>query len=206
MAVAGAERRHLTVMFCDMVGSTALSEQFDPEDLRNMIAAYRETCVRVLENYEGFVARYIGDGILVYFGYPNAHEDDAERAVRTGLEIVQSHFNPIKKVTGIADRCPRGPHRHCHRARGRRRRNGEGTEEHDSVVGETPNLAARLQGLAPPNGVIIASSTQSLLRTKFEYEHLGSHALKGLSAPVEAWYVVRSSRVESRFAATSTPN
>lgn len=89
-ATVGAERRQLTVMFCDMVGSTSLSEQFDPEDVRDIIAAYRETCVSVLEYYEGFVARYIGDGILVYFGYPNAHEDDAERSVRAGLEIVRA--------------------------------------------------------------------------------------------------------------------
>ena len=101
MAV-GAERRQLTVMFCDMVGSTALSEQFDPEDVRDMIAAYRETCVRVLDYYEGFVARYIGDGILVYFGYPNAHEDDAERAVRTGLEIVRAISTQSKESRGLS--------------------------------------------------------------------------------------------------------
>jgi predicted ATPase/class 3 adenylate cyclase len=197
----GAERRQLTVMFCDMVGSTALSEQFDPEDVRELIAAYRETCVRVLERYEGFVARYIGDGILVYFGYPNAHEDDAERAVRTGLEIVRAISTQSKEPRGLLTEAP-----------GVRigiatglvvvgDLIGKGTEEHDSAVGETPNLAARLQGLAPSNGVVIAASTQSLLGGKFEYENLGSHALKGLSEPVQAWHVVRPSRVESRFAA-----
>ena len=103
----GAERRQLTVMFCDMVGSTALSEQFDPEDVRDMIAAYRETCVRVLEYYEGFVARYIGDGILVYFGYPNAHEDDAERAVRAGLEIVRAISAQSNKSPGVFDQWSR---------------------------------------------------------------------------------------------------
>jgi class 3 adenylate cyclase/predicted ATPase len=201
MAAVGAERRQLTVMFCDMVGSTALAEKFDPEDLRDMIAAYRETCVRVLENYEGFVARYIGDGILVYFGYPNAHEDDAERAVRSGLEIVQAISIQSKKSHGLLIDAPAVRIGIATGLVVVGDLIGVGTEEHDSVVGETPNLAARLQGLAPPNGVVIASSTQSLLKTKFEYEHLGSHALKGLSEPVEAWYVVRPSRVESRFAA-----
>jgi predicted ATPase/class 3 adenylate cyclase len=205
-AAAGAERRQLTVMFCDMVGSTALSEQFDPEDVRDMIAAYREKCVRVLEYYEGFVARYIGDGILVYFGYPNAHEDDAERAVRTGLEIVQAISTQSAESPGLLTDAPAV-------------RIGiatglvvvgdlisEGTQEHDSAVGETPNLAARLQGLAPPNGVVIASSTQSLLKAKFEYRNLGSHALRGLSEPVQAWHVIRPSRVESRFAAAIDSN
>jgi class 3 adenylate cyclase/predicted ATPase len=200
-AAVGAERRQLTVMFCDMVGSTALSEQFDPEDLRDMIAAYRETCVRVLERYEGFVARYIGDGILVYFGYPNAHEDDAERAVRTGLEIVQAISTQSKKSLGLLTDAPAVRIGIATGLVVVGDLIGEGTEEHDSAVGETPNLAARLQGLAPPNGVVIASSTQSLLKAKFEYENLGSHALKGLSEPVEAWHVVRPSRVESRFAA-----
>src|SRR5205085_9428173 len=105
MAV-GAERRQLTVMFCDMVGSTALSEQFDPEDVRDMIAAFRETCVRVLEHYEGFVARYIGDGILVYFGFPKEHEEDAERAVRTGLEIVRAISTQTKEPRGLLNEAP----------------------------------------------------------------------------------------------------
>ena len=95
--VAAAERRQLTVMFCDMVGSTALSEQFDPEEFRDVIATYRETCARILERYDGYIARYVGDGILVYFGYPNAHEDDAERAVRAGLEIAQTISTQSKK-------------------------------------------------------------------------------------------------------------
>jgi class 3 adenylate cyclase/predicted ATPase len=197
-----AERRQLTVMFCDMVGSTALSERFDPEDVRDMIAAYRETCVRVVNHYEGFVARYIGDGILVYFGYPNAHEDDAERAVRAGLEIVQTISLPSKETSGsLAD----APAVRIGIATGLVVVGdliGVGTEEHDSAVGETPNLASRLQALAPPNCVVIASSTQSLLKAKFEYEDLGSHALKGVSESVQAWHVVRPSRVESRFAAT----
>ncbi len=198
---AGAERRQLTVMFCDLVGSSSLSERFDPEDLRDIIAAYRETCVGVLARYEGFVARYVGDGILVYFGYPTAHEDDAERAVRAGLEIVRAISSQSKETDrvftgalavriGIAT----GPVVVGDLI-------GKGTAERDSVVGETPNLAARLQGLAPPNGVIIASSTKSLVSAKFEYESLGRASLKGISQRVQVWLVIGPSRVESRFAA-----
>jgi class 3 adenylate cyclase/tetratricopeptide (TPR) repeat protein len=205
-ASAAAERRQLTVMFCDMVGSTSLSERFDPEDVRDIIAGFRETCVRVVNHYEGFAARYVGDGILVYFGYPTAHEDDAERAVRAALEIVQELSNartgeqPLVRghvpevrigiATGLAvvgDLI------------------GQRTEERASAVGETLNLAARLQGLAPPNGVVIAPSTYQLLRAKFEYEKLGPHALKGISGKVQAWYVVRPARTETRFAATVGP-
>src|SRR5262245_9049979 len=199
LANAGAARRQLTVMFCDMVGSTALSERIDPEEFRDLIAAYRETCARVIERYEGYVARYVGDGILVYFGYPGAHEDDAERAVRAGLEIVQtistqswrlfSAMGLIAVRIGIAT--------------------GlvvvgdvvsERTEEHDSAVGETPNLAARLQSLASPNSVVVALSTRSLLKGKFECRELGSVTLKGSTAGVSAWQVVRPTAIENRFA------
>jgi class 3 adenylate cyclase/predicted ATPase len=200
-ATGGAERRQLTVMFCDLVGSTSLSEQFDPEDVRDIIAAYRETCVGVLARYEGFVARYIGDGILVYFGYPNAHEDDAERAVRAGLEIVRAISAQSREtdriftgVLAVRIGIATGPVVVGDLV-------GKGTEEHDSVVGETPNLAARLQGLAPPNGVIIAASTKSLVDAKFDYKDLGINFVKGLSEGMQAWNVTGSSRVESRFAA-----
>src|ERR1700680_283715 len=200
-ATVGAERRQLAVMFCDMVGSTSLSEQFDPEVLRDIIAAYRETCVSVLGYYEGFVARYIGDGILVYFGYPNAHEDDAERAVRAGLEIVRAFSAQSRESHGILTDAPAVRIGIATGLVVVGDLIGKGTAEHDSAVGETPNLAARLQGLAPPNGGVIASSTKSLVGAKFDYEHLGSHLLKGLSEPVQAWNVVGPSRVESRFAA-----
>lgn len=201
-AEVGAERRQLTTMFCDMVDSTSLSAQFDPEDVRDMIAGFRETCVRVVKHYEGFAARFVGDGILVYFGYPTAHEDDAERAVRAGLEIVRvlstahaveqrgalSHSPAVRIgiATGlvvVGDLV------------------GQGTEERDSAVGETVNLAARLQALAPPNGVVISASTQSLLKGKFDYRNLGVHVLKGIPEKAQAWHVVRASRVETRFAA-----
>ncbi len=204
--VAGAERRQLTVMFCDMVGSTSLSERSDPEDVRDIIASFRETCVRVVNHYEGFAARYIGDGILVYFGYPNAHEDDAERAVRAALEIVQA----LSTAQGGDRALVRGhtPEVRIGIATGLAVVGdliGQRTEERASAVGETLNLAARLQGLAPPNGIVIASSTHSLLRGKFEYQNLGTHELKGISEKVQAWHVVRPSRVETRFAATVGP-
>jgi class 3 adenylate cyclase/predicted ATPase len=205
-ASAVAERRQLTVMFCDMVGSTSLSVQFDPEDVRDIIAGFRETCVRLVNHYEGFAARYIGDGILVYFGYPNAHEDDAERAVRAALDIVQAlstaqtserplvrGYVPQVRIgiaTGLAvvgDLI------------------GPRTEERAAAVGETPTLAARLQALAPPNGIAIAAATQALLRAKFEYEKLGTHEFKGISEKIQAWRVVRPSRAETRFAATVGP-
>jgi class 3 adenylate cyclase/predicted ATPase len=197
----GAERRQLTTMFCDMVDSTSLSAQFDPEDVRDMIADFRETCVRVVKQYEGFAARFVGDGILVYFGYPTAHEDDAERAVRAGLEIVRvlstarevepsgALHSPAVRIgiaTGlvvVGDLI------------------GQGSEERDSATGETVNLAARLQALAPPNGVVISASTQSLLKGKFDYRNLGVHVLKGISGKAQAWYVLRASRMETRFAA-----
>src|ERR1700751_4471825 len=198
----GAERRQITAMFCDMVGSTSLSEKFDPEDVRDMIASFRETCVRVVRHYEGFAARYVGDGILVYFGYPIAHEDDAERAVRAGLDITQILSSA---ATGESD----GGHAPAVRigiATGLAVVGdliGQGTEERDSAVGETLNLAARLQGLAAPNGVVIAASTQSLLRGKFDYLDLGAQALKGITGNVQAWQVVRPSRAETRFAAAA---
>ncbi|MGF6432823.1 MULTISPECIES: ATP-binding protein [Bradyrhizobium] len=201
-AAVSAERRQLTVMFCDMVGSTSLSEQFDPEDVRDMIASFREKCVSVVKRYEGFAARYLGDGILVYFGYPNAHEDDAERSVRAALEIVRSLS--FARASDARDVTSHGPSVRIGIATGLVVVGdlvGQDTEEHDSAVGETPNLAARLQALAPPDGVVIASSTQSLLRGKFDYQDLGFHALKGISAKAQAWLVVRPCRAETRFAA-----
>ncbi|HLG80782.1 MAG TPA: AAA family ATPase [Bradyrhizobium sp.] len=200
-AGTAAERRQITAMFCDMVGSTSLSEKFDPEDVRDMIASFRETCVRVVRHYDGFAARYVGDGILIYFGYPIAHEDDAERAVRAGLDITQI----LSSATGESDG-RRAPAARIGIATGLAVVGdliGQGTEERDSAVGETLNLAARLQGLAEPNGVVIAASTQFLLRGKFDYLDLGTHALKGITEKVQAWQVVRPSRAETRFAAAT---
>ncbi len=193
---AEAERRQLTVMFCDLVGSTELSARLDPEDLREVIAAYHRAVADVVGTFDGFVAKYMGDGVLAYFGYPRAHEDDAERAVRAGLGLIDAVGRlDVKSATpqarvGIAtglvvvgDLI------------------GEGSAQEQSVVGETPNLAARLQALAEPGAVVIAASTRRLVVDLFEYRDLGSVELKGLAAPVPAWQVLRPSAGVSRFEA-----
>ncbi len=196
-----AERRQLTVMFCDLVGSTALSSKLDPEDLREVITSFQDKCREAIDRYSGFIARYMGDGMLVYFGYPQAHEDDAERAARAGLDIVRAmtmlnagvgkrHEVVLAIRIGVAtgsvvvgDIV------------------GEGAAEEAAVVGETPNLAARLQGVAGPNQVVVGSVTQRLLGAVFEYEHLGTQQLKGIAQPVEVWRVVRESDTDSRYEA-----
>jgi len=195
-AQAEAERRQLTVMFCDLVGSTALSARLDPEDLREIIAAYHRAVAEVIAKSDGFVSRYMGDGVLVYFGYPQAHEDDAERAVRAGLGVIDAvsrlNVKSVKLQTrvGIAtglvvvgDLV------------------GQGPAQEQSVVGETPNLAARLQGLAEPETVVIAAGTHRLVGALFEYRDLGAVEVKGIAGPVSAWQVLRPSAVASRFEA-----
>ncbi|MET1081767.1 MAG: adenylate/guanylate cyclase domain-containing protein, partial [Burkholderiales bacterium] len=198
------ERRQLTVMFCDLVGSTALSHELDPEDLREVIRRYQEGIRQVVSRYEGFVARYMGDGMLAYFGYPLAHEDDAARAIHAGLEIVEAldqlETLPTRErdlqlrvrigiATGlvvVGDLI------------------GEGASEEAAAVGETPNLAARLQALAEPDSVVVAQGTRELASGRFEYADQGTHALKGFDQPVRAWRVVRTSAAESRFDAART--
>jgi class 3 adenylate cyclase/predicted ATPase len=196
-AAAGQpERRQLTVMFCDLVGSTALSARLDPEDLRDVIAAYHHAVATVVTGFDGFVSRYMGDGVLIYFGYPQAHEDDAERAVRAGLEIVDVvgrldvRSVKLKTRVGIATGLvvvgdPIG----------------EGSAQEQSVVGETPNLAARLQTLAEPDSIVIAAGTRRLIGDLFEYRDLGAVEVKGFAQPVPAWQVLRPSAVLSRFEA-----
>lgn len=193
-----AERRQLTVMFCDLVGSTDFSQRLDPEDLRDVIRTYHECCARVVARFGGFIARYMGDGVLVYFGFPQAHEDDAERAVRAGLGTVEAvgELRPCGDLTlqirvGIAtglvvvgDSI------------------GDGVSEEKAVVGATPNLAARMQSLAEPNTVVIAPSTYRLVSGLFVCDDLGLQKLKGISEPVRAWRIVRISGAESRFDAT----
>ena len=190
-----AERRQVTVMFSDLVGSTALSARMDAEDLREVISAYQRCVADTVQRFGGFVAKYMGDGVLVYFGYPRAHEDDAERALRAGLDLVQAvdglkSSTPLQTRVGIAtgmvivgDLI------------------GSGEAQERGIVGETPNLAARLQGLAEPNTVVIAASTRKLLGDLFELEDLGARDLKGIAAPVRAWMALRPSRAESRFEA-----
>ena len=190
-----AERRQVTVMFSDLVGSTALSARMDPEDLREVISAYQKCVAETVVRFGGFVAKFMGDGVLVYFGYPQAHEDDAERAVRAGLELVaavsglKTHA-PLQTRVGIAtglvvigDLI------------------GAGASQEQAIVGETPNLAARLQGIAEPNSVVIAENTRRLVGNLFELEDLGAKDLKGISGPVKAWSALRQAFVESRFEA-----
>jgi class 3 adenylate cyclase/predicted ATPase len=190
-----AERRHVTVMFSDLVGSTALSARMDPEDLREVISAYQTCVAEIVARFGGFVAKYMGDGVLIYFGYPHAHEDEAERAVRAGLELIaaisrlKTHA-PLQTRVGIAtglvivgDLI------------------GSGASQEQAIVGETPNLAARLQGVAQPNSVVIADGTRKLVGNLFELEDLGAQALKGIAGPVQAWIALRAASVESRFEA-----
>jgi class 3 adenylate cyclase len=174
-----AERRQVTVMFSDLVGSTALSARMDPEDLREVIAAYQKTVAETVQRFGGFVAKYMGDGVLVYFGYPQAHEDDAERAVRAGLEliVVVGRLNPsaplqtgIGIATGmvvVGDLV------------------GSGESQERGIVGETPNVAARLQSVAEPNTVVIADSTRKLLGNLFDLQDLGGQDVKGIDGACE---------------------
>jgi class 3 adenylate cyclase/predicted ATPase len=192
-----AERRQLTVMFCDLVGSTALSTRFDPEELREEIRAYQNTVSAVVARYDGFVAKFMGDGVLAYFGYPRAHEDDAERAVRAGLEIAAAVAGletrgrePLAVRIGVAtglvvvgDLV------------------GEGSAQEQAVVGETPNLAARLQALAQPGQIVVAGATRRLIGDLFRLRDLGRQAVKGFVAPVEAFAVEGVGAAESRFEA-----
>ena len=195
-APADAERRQLTVMFCDLAGSTALSSRLDPEDLREVLGSYHAAVAEEVAKFDGYVAKYMGDGVLIYFGYPQAHEDDAERAVRTGLALaeriakLESGSGVLGSRIGIAtglvvvgDLI------------------GTGDAQERGVVGETPNLAARLQAMAPANGVMIAEATRRLLGDLFEYGDLGSTEIKGLDAPVAVWQVLRPRAVANRFEA-----
>ncbi len=190
-----AERRQVTVMFSDLVGSTALSARMDPEDLREVISAYQKCVAETVSRFDGFVARYLGDGVLAYFGYPQAHEDDAERAARAGLELIaavgglktrarlQSRVGIATGLVVVGDLI------------------GSGEAQEHGIVGETPNLAARLQGIAEPNTVVIAKSTRRLLGNLFELQDLGTTDLKGIPGPVHAWAAVRARSVASRFEA-----
>jgi class 3 adenylate cyclase len=199
-----AERRQLTVMFADLVGSTVMSTRLDPEDLREVIAASHRCCGEQIAKSGGFVARYMGDGMLAYFGYPQAHEDDAERAVRTGLALIEAVAKlgdgagttlrvRVGIATGLVVVGDLG---------------GEGAAPEHDVVGETPNLAARLQALAEPDTVVIAGTTRRLLGDLFEYRVLGTVSIKGFGDPVPVWQVIGRSAVDDRFKAlraTTTP-
>src|SRR6516225_8463391 len=185
--VAAAERRHLTVMICDLVGSTALSARLDPEDMRAVMDDYHAACAHIVQAYDGFLGDFRGDGILAYFGYPRAHEDDAERTVRAGLDIVtavgrlETHAaEPLAVRIGIATGLVVVGDL-----------SGEGALREHAVVGETPNLAARLQTLAEPGTVVVGASTRRLLGDLFRLRDLGRHEVKGIAIaePVAAWAV-----------------
>ena len=188
-----AERRQVTVMFSDLVGSTALSARMDPEDLREVISVYQKCVAETVGRFGGFVAKYMGDGVLVYFGYPQAHEDDAERAVRAGLELVtavsdlkthavlQTRVGIATGLVVVGDLI------------------GSGASQEQAIVGKTPNLAARLQGVAEPNSVVIAEDTRKLLGNLFELQDLGAKDLKGIAGPVRAWVALRQASVEGRL-------
>ena len=193
-----AERRQVTVMFSDLVGSTALSARLDPEDLREVITTYQKCVAETVRRCGGFVAKYMGDGVLIYFGYPQAHEDDAERAVRAGLDLIaavaalksplslQTRVGIATGLVVVGDLV------------------GSGEAQEHGIVGETPNLAARLQGIAEPNMVVIAEGTRRLLGNLFEFEDLGAKNLKGIAGPVRAWAALRASSAEGRFEALHT--
>jgi class 3 adenylate cyclase len=188
-----AERRQLTVMFCDLVGSTALSARLDPEDLREVIGIYHRCCAGVTERAGGYVAKYMGDGVLAYFGYPRADEHDAERAVRAGLHLVDA-------VAGLDTAAGAPLHVRVGIGTGLVVVGdliGEGAAREQAVVGETPNLAARLQALAAPSTVVIGPSTRRLTGGLFDYKDLGAVEIKGFAGPVPAWQVLRPSAVES---------
>ena len=192
-----AERRHLTVMFVDLVGSTEMATRMDAEDMREVITGYQNTVAGVVSRFEGFVAKFMGDGVLCYFGWPHANEDDAERAVRAGLSIIDAvkktkapNGSPLSTRVGIAsgvvivgDLI------------------GSGATQEAAVVGETPNLAARLQGVAGLNQLVVAKETQRLLGTIFDLSPLGGQDLKGIAGPVDAYLVEGDASVQSRFAA-----
>jgi class 3 adenylate cyclase len=196
-----ASRRQITVLFCDLVGSTAMSSRLDPEDMRGIIGAYHRCCSAVVERHGGFIAQYMGDGVLAYFGYPHAHEHDAERAVQAGLALIAAvpklataAGSPLRARVGIAtglvvvgDLL------------------GAGDAQERGIAGETPNLAARLQGIAEADTVVIAEGTRRLLGHLFELEDLGAKELKGIDGPVRAWAALRASAVTSRFEGCTRP-
>ena len=194
-AQESAERRQVTVMFCDLVGSTALASRFDPEDLRKVITAYHRCVAGTVARFDGFVAKYMGDGVLVYFGYPQAHEDDAERAIRAGLTVIEAvgrldlperlsvRLGIASGLVVVGDLI------------------GVGEAQERGIVGETPNLAARLQGLAEPGRLIIAENTRQQLGALFDLEDLGLRTIAGFAEPQRIWRVLAESGLISRFEA-----
>ena len=194
---ADAERRQLTVLFCDLVGSTELSHRLGPEAYRELVRGYQSACTEVVSKFDGHVAQYLGDGLLVYFGYPKAHEDDAQRAVRTGLGLadavagLRAAAGSLRVRVGIDTGLVVVGEV------------GAGGTQEQLALGDTPNVAARLQGLATPGSVVLSAATRRLVAGSFELGDLGAQTLKGIGEPVHAWQVLSERRVESRFEAAS---
>src|SRR5215813_13478330 len=200
--LAAAERRHLTVLICDLVGSTALSARLDPEDMNAVMDAYHAACARIMLSYDGFIGDFRGDGILAYFGYPRAHEDDAERTVRAGLDIIAALGQletraavPLAVRIGVATGLVVVGDL-----------SSESGLRKPALVGDTPNLAARLQTLAEPGTVVVAASTRRLLGDLFHLRDLGFQLVKGIAEPIAAWAVEGVSATESRFEAVRMAN
>ncbi len=206
--VTEAERRQVTVLFCDLVGSTPLSEQIDPEVLRDVLREYQSVCAKVITRFDGHIARYFGDGILVYFGYPTAHEDDAQRAVRSGLGIMEAMRGvmrgvntrlrqDIKVLRESSLQVRLGIHTGLVVAGDI----DDATQRLESmaIIGDTPNIAARLQSIAEPNALVISAETHRLIAGFFECQELGAHTLKGISEPVTVYQVFHESTARSRL-------
>ena len=195
-----AERRQLTVMFCDLVCSTALSERVDPEDLRDLVRGYQDVCAEVIQRYDGHIAQYLGDGLLVYFGYPHAHEDDAQRAIRAGLGVVDATLNLPDRLPGRLTH-PLQVRIGIHTGLVVVGEVGGGGRHAQLALGDTPNIAARLQALAEPNTVVVSGVTHRLAAGLFEYRDLGPQALKGISTPLRVYQVLQETEARSRFEA-----
>src|SRR5499426_3907246 len=198
-----AERRQLTVLFCDLVDSTVLAGQLDPEDLREVVRAYQDTCAKVIARFEGHIAQYLGDGLLVYFGYPLAHEDDAQRAVRAGLGMIEA-MGQLNTRLGQERGVQLAVRLGCHTGLVVVGEVGSGTRQEQLALGETPNLAARLQGLAAPNTLVISAATWQLLRGFFACQSLGTPLLKGFAQPLEVYQVLSESTARSRLDAVGS--
>jgi len=195
-----AERRQLTVMFCDLVDSTALARRLDPEDLREVVRAYQDTCAKVTVRFEGHIAQYLGDGLLIYFGYPRAHEDDAQRAVRAGLGMIEALGQLNTRLTqerGVQLAVRLGVHTGLVVVGDV----GGGTRQEQLALGETPNLAARLQSIAAPNTLVISAATFQLLGGFFACQPLGTRPVKGLAQPLAVYRVLYESMARSRLEA-----